>query len=296
MYIKKHCSPSSEGIGGSCIPRRILMKIATILNKHENCKINKRCSVKVLQKNIKKEIDKLTQCSNEYCWEFMETIKEKLPPNEYEILQESFKPLMPEKWKKNPNTWLNTNDIDNVLEQYEDEYPYFKYYGASPIDFDLKTHNNQCKVNDLCNINIKELLDDNVKCIGMVFNVDPHTKGGQHWFSMYVDLVGMNRKKKPTIYYFDSISTSITSNEIKNLIEKLQSQAIDNQFTLDLIYNDKNHQKENTECGVYCLHFLTNMLQGTKFKQYLRKPLRDKDMEKYREIFFIRNENNNVTL
>ena len=65
---------------------------------------------------------------------------------------------------------------------------------------------------------------------------------------------------------------------------------------LDLIYNDKNHQKENTECGIYCLHFLTNMLQGTKFKQYLRKPLRDKDMEKYREIFFIRNENNNVTL
>ena len=164
------------------------------------------------------------------------------------------------------------------------------------LHFDLKTHNNQCKVNDLCNINIKELLDDNIKCIGMVFNVDPHTKGGQHWFSMYVDLVGMNMKNKPTIYYFDSISTSITSDEIKNLIEKLQSQAIDNQFTLDLIYNDKNHQKENTECGVYCLHFLTNMLQGTKFKQYLRKPLRDKDMEKYREIFFIRNENNNVTL
>ena len=294
MYIKKHCSPSSEGRGGSCIPRRLLMKIATILNKYEKCNINKRCSVKVLQKNIKNEIKKKTQCNNEYCWEFMDTIKHKLPSNEYEILQESFRPLMPGTWKDDPNTWLNTKDIDNVLKQYEDEYPYFKYYGASPIDFDLKTHNNQCKVSDLCNINIKELLDDDIKCIGMVFNVDPHTKGGQHWFSMYVDLVGMNRKK-PTIYYFDSISTSITSNEIKELIEKLQSQALDNHFTLDLIYNDKNHQKENTECGVYCLHFLTNMLKGTQFKQYLKKPLSDKDIEKFRNIFYI-NKNNNITL
>ena len=68
-----------------------------------------------------------------------------------------------------------------------------------------------------------------------------------------------------------------------------------NNFSLDLIYNDKNHQKENTECGVYCLHFLTNMLKGIGFKQYLKKPLSDKDIEKFRNIFFI-NKNNNITL
>ena len=48
----------------------------------------------------------------------------------------------------------------------------------------------------------------NKKCIGMVFNTDPHTGGGQHWFSMFIDQEGINMDK-PAIYYFDSLFTSI---------------------------------------------------------------------------------------
>ena len=33
---------------------------------------------------------------------------------------------------------ITTTDIDNVLEQYEDEHPSFKYIGAVPMDFDKK--------------------------------------------------------------------------------------------------------------------------------------------------------------
>ena len=149
--------------------------------------------------------------------------------------------------------------------QYEKKYPYFKYYGATPIDFHLKT-GNQCLVSDICDINVNTM--KNKKCVGFVFNTDKHDKPGQHWFSMFVDLVGINREK-PTIYYFDS-ATAIHNIEdvpiqILDLIEKLQGQSNDK---FDIFYNDIQHQQGDTECGIYCIHFLTEMLKGISFEKY----------------------------
>ena len=57
------------------------------------------------------------------------------------------------------------------MEQYE-KVSHFKYFGATPIDFALK-NGNSCMVSSLCNINLNNLKDK--KCIGMIFNTDPHT-------------------------------------------------------------------------------------------------------------------------
>ena len=43
----------------------------------------------------------------------------KLKPDEIDEFNDQFKPKMPEDWKTEPNKWLNTNDIDKVMEQYE---------------------------------------------------------------------------------------------------------------------------------------------------------------------------------
>ena len=196
-----------------------------------------------------------------------------------------FRPEQPVKWKEEPNTWLTTIDINKVMEQYEKKYPHFKYYGATPIDFNLKYNDNSCMVSDICDIDINNM--KNKKCIGMVFNTDPHNMSGQHWFSMYIDLIGMNMDK-PAIYYFDS-ATPVNSIEkipvqIIKLIEKLQKQS---NFMFDIFFNDIKHQYGNTECGVYCLHFLTEMLKGKKFRKYIQSNLTDKKIEKYRKKFFI---------
>ena len=42
--------------------------------------------------------------------------------------------------------------------------------------------------------------------IGIIFNTDYSTGPGEHWVSFYVDLIGRNRKKKPGIYFFDSVA------------------------------------------------------------------------------------------
>ena len=56
---------------------------------------------------------------------------------------------------------------------------------------------------------------------------------------------------------------------------------------IDFLYNDKVHQNGNTECGVYCLHFLIHMLKGYSFKKYITNKRDDVEMEKFREIFYI---------
>ena len=56
---------------------------------------------------------------------------------------------------------------------------------------------------------------------------------------------------------------------------------------IDFLFNDIKHQHNNTECGVYCLHFLVSMLQGKDFKKYIKNKRSDEQMEKFRKIFFI---------
>ena len=49
--------------------------------------------------------------------------------------------------------------------------------------------------------------------------------------------------------------------------------------------NKVSHQKKNTECGVYCLFFIIEMLK--KEKPYMfEKEIPDEKMEKFRKEYF----------
>jgi hypothetical protein len=289
MFEKKHCSPRKDKIEHSCLSKDLLIKIAKLINQRYGgkIKINKR-SKKKLYEDISNKLSK-EECNTESCWRKIDKIMNGLSEEERKEFKNSFRPLQPSIWEDKPNTWLNTTDINRVMTQYEHKYPQFKYYPATPIDFNLK-YGETCMVSDLCTINLKEL--KNKKSIGLVFNTDTHTQSGEHWFSVFVDLVGVNLSK-PTIYYFDSATAVKDLEEIPaqilNLIETLQEQS-NNMF--DIYYNDIKHQYGSTECGVYCLHFLTEMLKGKSFEKYINSSLTDKKIEKYRNIFFIDNKNN----
>jgi len=98
---------------------------------------------------------------------------------------------------------------------------------------------------------------------------------------MYID----NKKKK--IYYFDSVGDK-PPNEIIKLVKKIQYQA--NELSIKLEYRENypfSHQKGNTECGIYVLYFITEMLEGNKnFDYFTKNKISDDEMEKYRKIFF----------
>ena len=286
MFVEGHCAPRKEEINISCLSKKLLLSIAKVLNKKDNAKIKlKKASKKKLYSEIKKHLVN-SKCNTEVCWGSLTMIMENLSRKEKEEFNKSFRPLQPKSWKEKPNTWLNTTDINNVMKQYEMKYPHFKYFEATPIDFHLKNDENKCLVSRLCNLNIQELKKKK-KSIGLVFNTDKHNQPGQHWFSMYIDLVGKNRNH-PSIYYFDSAEAI---HDIKDLplqildfIEKVQKQ---NNYKYDVLYNDNQHQYGDTECGVYCLHFLVEMLKGNDFHDYVHKKIPDSTIQRFRKKFFI---------
>jgi len=284
MYKKNHCSPIGIINTNSCLSDELLKKIAININNNKECENINYNNNENLYNDICNRINKISNCENEKCWLTLNKITDDLSHSDKVLFKESFKPFVPKGWIKEPNMWLNTSDIDNVLNRYQKRYPEFKYFGALPIDFDKKKKK-ECLISDLCKINIKNLLHKNYKSIGIVFNTDPHNKDGEHWFSIYVDLIGINRNQ-PTIYYYDSALNPIQK-EIKKLIKKIKSQFKKLNQNIDFLFNDIQHQSGDTECGVYCIHFLVQMLKGKKFQDYLNQKLNDKKIEKFRKIFFI---------
>ena len=72
------------------------------------------------------------------------------------------------------------------MNQYEDRFEDFLFLGPVPIDFDSKDSYGKCIIPEICKLNIKELTDDNIYKIGIIFNLDKHDQPGSHWVSLYI--------------------------------------------------------------------------------------------------------------
>jgi hypothetical protein len=219
-------------------------------------------------------------CNKESCWLKQRFIEEKGASKK---LLESFLPETPESWKKNPNEWLSNIDINNVLKNYEKAHKDFEFLGPSPIDFKYKYNTNNCVCNKLCNFNIIEKIKKKINKIGIIFNLDPHYKGGSHWVSLFVDI------KKEKIYYFDSVGEKI-KNEIMELVHTIieQGNRLEKPIHFKFEENYPNeHQYKGSECGVYSLYFIISMLENKKsFRFFKEKKIKDDQIHKYRRVFF----------
>ena len=230
-----------------------------------------RTSLNKLHKKIKK-------CDQDIC--LLDVIPDKLVRDK--LKNTAFAPVAPSSWKSNKNEWLSNYDIKNVMKQYEEAHDDFKFLGPSPIDFDTKLFNNNCIYPEICSFDVNHYLQNTHKRrFGFVFNTDPHTSSGSHWISMYLNL------DKPYIFYFDSNGNQ-APDEIKRLIEKIYEQCKACKMRLRVDSNENFiHQRSNTECGMYSLFFLINVLEGkyrpTDFK---KKRFKDEEMESFRKIYF----------
>jgi len=251
------CSPLSISrlAGPSCLTPKILRKISTTvrkggtsnanrLAKELNCNINDgRCLV---EKSLLSSDEKKT------------------------LLETFFKPKAPEGWKKDPDMWLTSEDIDVVMKQYEKAHPEFRFLGVVPIDFsapDPYAKNEKCMNEQFCHVDLEEEKSKGRKIIGAVFNLDPHYKGGSHWVGLAIDV---NRN---CIYYFDSYGVGPPSQVAKFM----RSLTLQNP-NLKLQSNGRRFQFSDTECGMYSMYFLTQMINGVSFKKFCKKAVPDKRM------------------
>ena len=279
---RKYCSPISRKESNlTCFSKTSLLKIARAWNrKNPNNKIQiKGKSINLIWKEIRKRLKQ--QCENEWCWPQQDFVKEL---RDKEIIT-TFKPRKPKIWNKNKNEWLSTIDIENVIKQYEKKYPNFRFIGAVPIDFDETYGLGQCIVNELCKINLQKMILSKIFHIGIVFNLDKHDQDGSHWVSMFIDL------KKNGIYYFDSYGEE-EPKEVKNLANRLleQSKKLGKN---NMVYkvNNIRHQYKNSECGIYCINFIVEMLRGADFDDFIKEKINDTDMNKKRDFYFSPNSN-----
>lgn len=286
---KMNCSPMVDNktpVKGSCFTPDVLQLLKKSYNKyHKDNPITSEDSV-TIWKELKQ---RLKTCDKEDCW--LGEIEDK---NVRKKLDEFiFAPDHPEEWKKNPDEWLSNIDIIDVLKQYMIKYPDFYAPPPSPIDFDSKPNDmfGDCVSNELCSFDLEKHIKSGKSKYGIVFNLSPHTSGGSHWVSIYLDT---NDK---FIFYMDSAGNKIPK-QIKKFVDTVIQQALDMNITLEYYENyPLEHQMGNTECGMFSLFFIitmiTNKAEKKTFTNYLdkikffkHKRIADKYVFRFRKIYF----------
>ena len=248
-------------------------------NKHTICiKIDDIITIKdgdSIKELWYKIYDKLKPiCKYESCWvdlEFINKINDSKLRNKLRYF--TFKP----KFYGNRDKWLNTLDIDYVMQQYEKAYNDFLYIGTEPCDFYKFTKLNY---NNICN----------TKKVGIVFNLDKSDQPGSHWTSLFIDNTNRN------IYYFDSTGSNpnkyiryFIKNYPKEYMKYYKNGELSSLFkTVFTVYiNKKNHQKANTECGIYSIYFLLKKIKTDEGINHKR--ITDKQMVDFRKYLFNKN-------
>lgn len=282
-FVKLNCSPENKKKTYTCYSDTDLYKLRDMWNaRHPDRPIHTDNTQHIWTK-LKDYYS--TFCNKESCWVRQMTKNTKL---EKELL-DAFAPESPKEWTRNPNEWLSSLDILEVMNQYEKKYKCFDFIGPSPIDYDTHTINDECVWDELCHFDLAKHLNKGHTKIGVIFNLDPHYKGGSHWVSLFINI------KKKTIFFFDSAGEPILP-QIKKFVNNVIKQGQELDSPIDFKFDQNHpveHQYGNTECGVYSIFFIIHMLEDKITGDYLKTHvLKDKYMENFRKVYY--NENGSV--
>ena len=276
--VKLKCSPSAnKKMGFSCLSNDALYKLRDLWNaRHPDGKIETN-DPKEIWNNLRQKMS--GTCNKETCW-----LKQGFVNGELDgELTKSFAPESPSEWNKNPNEWLTSLDIVNVMKQYEEAYSCFEFLGPSPIDYDTHKLYGECVWEELCHFNLANQIKDKKTKIGVIFNLDPHYKSGSHWVSLFINI------RKGTIFYFDSVGEKIPD-RIKKLVDEITKQGMQQKKPIHFKFDQNHpieHQYGNTECGIYSIFFIVHMLEDKITEHYVKTHvLKDKYMEKFRKVYF----------
>jgi hypothetical protein len=279
-FKKLNCSPENKDKEYTCYTDDDLVKLKQMWNaRHPDRPITTNVS-KDIWAQLKEYY--LSICNKESCWVRKMTKNTKM---ERELL-DAFAPESPKEWNKNPNEWVSSIDILKVMKQYEKKYKCFNFLGPSPIDYDTPKLYGECVWDELCHFNLEQQLKKGYKKFGIIFNLDPHYKGGSHWVSLFINV------KEKTVFYFDSAGEAVPA-QIKKFADMVISQG--KQLSIPINFKfDQNHPVEhqygNTECGIYAIFFIIYMLEDKITATYLKTHiLKDKYIEKFRNVFYNKN-------
>lgn len=266
------CSPYNHDTfyknHNTCFSKKQLTDMASSLG----LKVSESMKKKTLWSRINERMQEKYGCTHgdEHCWVDSHP---KSPSH-------SHVPAHPTEWLKNPYSWLSNLDIMNVMVQYENKYPSFKFVGVFPIDFASKDMFGKCLYQEMCSMNV-EKIKRKYKSLGFVFNLDRHDQPGSHWVSMYMNF----DKNQPNygVYYFDSNALPAPI-ELREFANSILKQVNDKDF--EFHENTIRKQFHNSECGMFCLNFLIQCIKKKPFKKLLHEDFTDQHAHRLRKVLF----------
>jgi|UniRef100_A0A6C0K7P2 hypothetical protein len=256
-----------------CLPVETLKKVAKMYG------INSEKNPSTLRSDIEKHV-KMEEGVHEYSF----LMKLRLSREEKDSLfRQYLRPMYPNAWKWDNDKWLDSNDIERVMKQYEEAFPNFDFMGPFPIDFAAPKPNTppgtapKCLMDEICEYRVQSAAKNKKDMLGVIYNLDPHYKSGSHWVATFVDL------KKNRCMYFDSYGLK-PPKQILTFMSWVSNQ--DAARKMPLMYSSRRVQYKNTECGVYCLYFIIRMLMGDEFVTFTRATPNDAGMLELRTWIF----------
>jgi hypothetical protein len=296
-----------------CLPNDIILKITKTIIPNNKCN-----STECINNNKNKIINDLTEelhCKDdknkEICIINKITENDIITKENNNILKfKYFKPLA----EIDPIKWLSNTEIDLIQEQLYKKYKNYYYSNIHMIDLVIINHDYSNLIDhpiinikdidfykELNNINYNNKISidgNNLKSYGVVVNTDPSTKGGQHWFAIFMNFNTNGSIKDPyTIEYFNSSGHSIQNKQFK-------------QFFIDLALNLSNklnkcvnfiqvtniqHQgldpvigENSGNCGVYSMYYIWSRLENIPYTYFNQKQriITDNVITKIREGIF----------
>jgi hypothetical protein len=276
-FKKVQCAPKSKDIQKfTCYEENDLLKMRDLWNaRHRDAPIEAKMP-KDIWLALKAKM--AAACDTESCW-----LKQKFMENNLDekLSTYTFAPKSPLKWKEKHTTWLNSDDIEKIMKQYEHTFKCFRFIGPTPIDFDTQLHDKECVWEDLCHFDLSDFIKKGVNKIGIIFNTDPHTKSGAHWISLFINI------KKRFIFFFDSNGTEMPR-QIEAFVKRITEQGEKNGIKFKFDQNAPfAHQEGNTECGMYSLYLIVSLLKDKHTCKYFKTTkIHDAAVEHLRDTYY----------
>jgi hypothetical protein len=271
------CAPAIKFNTGSCIDLPVLVEMANAYNETNTQKIklhpklqtlNPKKYKKYLLKEFKNRYENV--CDTQFCWTQQDFVDKMNGIMKDELTKFTYRPQGP----TGKFEWLNTNHLNDVMEQYQKVHKDFKFLGAVPMDFD------SLPVLGIKDINLDDHINKGITKFGIIFNLDEHWQAGSHWVAGYSDL------KNGKAYFFDSYGVA-PDDRARKLLRRFAKYSEDKfKVKIDSTHNQTRHQYGNSECGMYSLNFILELLEGKTFNDVCSSKIPDTKVNQLRPVFF----------
>lgn len=273
-YNLLQCNPSTlNTTRTTCLPLEMLIRLRDEWNKRypDHVIPTDLRRKEELWAAIRDRMRRQYKCDSEYC-----AVQKLGDGDEKRKAAVYFRPPKPSNWDGDGDEeeWHDTDTIARVMNQYEEANANFEFIGPTPIDFDFVGGWGSCVMDELCKLDLAAMRRRGENSIGIVFNLDPHTRPGSHWVCAYIDLL------KREAYYYDSYGYPPPP-EVRRLLRRCREQGCER-----IYWNDIRHQRKKSECGTYCMYIIISLLKGRTFADLCKDRIDDDTMNAIRDLLY----------